>query len=47
MRILDPSGALSEPLKGVPAVSAVGQVGLLDVALDPQFASNGRIFFYI
>jgi glucose/arabinose dehydrogenase len=26
-------------------VSAIGQVGLLDLALDPAFASNHRIFF--
>jgi glucose/arabinose dehydrogenase len=45
MRILDKAGALSPPLGGVPAVSAVGQVGLLDLALDPKFASNNRIFF--
>ena len=50
MRILnmagaEPAGVLSAPLAGVPAVSAVGQVGLLDVALDPQFVSNQRIFF--
>lgn len=45
MRILDTAGVLSEPLTGVPAVSAIGQVGLLDLALDPHFASNKRIFF--
>ncbi len=45
MRIRDARGTLSEPLSGVPTVLAVGQVGLLDVALDPQFASNHRIFF--
>ena len=45
MRIRDAEGALSEPLTGVPTVLAVGQVGLLDVALDAQFASNRRIFF--
>ncbi len=45
MRTLAKDGTLSEPLKGVPAVSAVGQVGLLDLALDPQFATNRRIFF--
>jgi glucose/arabinose dehydrogenase len=45
MRIRDASGKLSEPLAGVPAVLAIGQVGLLDVALDPQFANNHRLFF--
>ncbi|MDM0084018.1 PQQ-dependent sugar dehydrogenase [Variovorax sp. J31P179] len=29
---------------GVPAVAAVGQGGLLDVAVDPAFASNRRIY---
>jgi len=32
-------------VRNVPAVSATGQVGLLDVALDPAFAANRRIFF--
>jgi glucose/arabinose dehydrogenase len=45
MRIRDAEGSLSEPITGVPKVLAVGQVGLLDVALDPGFASNHRIFF--
>jgi aldose sugar dehydrogenase len=45
MRVLDQSGTLSEPVKNVPAVSAIGQVGLLDLALDPAFAANHRIFF--
>ena len=45
MRIREANGSLSEPLSGVPKVLAVGQVGLLDVALDPKFASNHRIFF--
>src|SRR5271166_2702403 len=45
MRVLDKSGMLSEPVKNVPAVSAIGQVGLLDLALDPAFATNHRIFF--
>jgi len=45
MRIRDAAGNLSEPLDGVPKVLAVGQVGLLDVALDPRFANNHRIFF--
>jgi glucose/arabinose dehydrogenase len=45
MRVLDKNGALSPPVKYVPAVSAIGQVGLLDLALDPDFATNHRIFF--
>jgi glucose/arabinose dehydrogenase len=47
MRILDNHGAVSEPLSGVSAVAspAAKDIGLLDVALDPGFASNHRIFF--
>jgi len=45
MRTLGQDGTLSEPLRGVPAVFARGRIGLLDVALDPQFASNRRLFF--
>jgi glucose/arabinose dehydrogenase len=45
MRVLDKTGALSEPVKNVPPVSARGQGGLLDLALDAGFASNNRIFF--
>jgi aldose sugar dehydrogenase len=44
MRIIR-EGVLSEPLKGVPEVDARGQGGLLDVALDPDFAKNQTIFF--
>jgi aldose sugar dehydrogenase len=33
-----------EPIEGVPPVYARGQGGLLDVALDPQFASNRLIY---
>jgi glucose/arabinose dehydrogenase len=44
LRIVSRDGSLSEPLPGVPAVEAVGQGGLLDVALDPEFADNGTIY---
>ncbi len=44
LRVVGTDGALSAPLSGVPSVYAEGQGGLLDVALDPQFASNRRIF---
>ncbi len=45
LRIVDAQGTISQPLAGVPEVAAQGQVGLLDVALDPGFATNKRIFF--
>ena len=45
LRLALPSGELSAPLAGLPAIAARGQCGLLDVAVDPQFAQNRRIFF--
>ncbi|HTI66155.1 MAG TPA: PQQ-dependent sugar dehydrogenase [Caulobacteraceae bacterium] len=44
LRIVGPAGAVSAPIAGVPAVVDQGQVGLLDVALDRNYAGNGRIF---
>ena len=35
---------ISAPISGVPAVDSSGQGGLLDVALDPQFAINRRLY---
>jgi glucose/arabinose dehydrogenase len=37
-------GQLSEPLEGVPDVHVNGQGGLLDIALHPDYASNGWIY---
>ncbi len=45
LRVLSADGKLSEPVAGLPAVDARGQGGLLDVALDPQFAKNGLIYW--
>jgi glucose/arabinose dehydrogenase len=45
MRILNRDRKLSRPVSGVPMVLSQGQVGLLDVVLDPKFASNHRLFF--
>jgi glucose/arabinose dehydrogenase len=45
MRIVGIDGALSAPLSGVPAVHAVGQGGLLDVAIDPDFAATPWVYF--
>jgi glucose/arabinose dehydrogenase len=44
LRILTTSGQLSAAVDGVPPVSAIGQGGLLDVAVDPGFADNGWIY---
>lgn len=38
------NGTLSEPIPGVPEVAVVGQGGLLDVAVSPDFAETGVIF---
>src|SRR5262245_13666057 len=38
------TGALSRPVRRVPAVYARGQGGLLDVALSPEFAATGLIY---
>jgi glucose/arabinose dehydrogenase len=44
LRVLDSDYTLSEPLSGVPEVFAERQGGLLDVAVDPDFASNRRVY---
>ena len=45
LRVLGTDGKLSEPVAGLPAVDARGQGGLLDVALDPNFAGNQTIYW--
>lgn len=44
LRLVGSDGSISAPVAGVPPVYAGGQAGLLDVALDPDFATNGRIY---
>ena len=44
LRIVAPSGRVSEPLGGVPRVQAGGQGGLLDVAIDPKFTENRLVY---
>jgi aldose sugar dehydrogenase len=45
MRIIGKDSRLSSPLQGVPEVVAQNQGGVLDVALSPDFAQNGLIYF--
>jgi aldose sugar dehydrogenase len=44
LRLVSTSGQLSRPITGVPNVVARGQGGLLDVALDPNFAQNRTLY---
>ncbi|WP_349369297.1 PQQ-dependent sugar dehydrogenase [Salinarimonas sp.] len=44
LRLVSRDGAVSEPLAGTPDVFARGQGGLLDVALDPDFAENRLVY---
>jgi glucose/arabinose dehydrogenase len=44
VRLIAGDGTLSPPLAGVPRVRAQGQGGMLDVALDPDFAANARVW---
>ena len=44
LRIVDKDGTLSPPLGGLPEICECGQGGLLDVALDPAFATNRLIY---
>ncbi len=46
MRTVQPDGSgLSSPIAGLPAVVVAGQGGLLDVALDPDFANTPWIYW--
>ena len=45
LRILDKGGKLSPPVEGVPAVAAVGQGGLLDIVLAPDFKESRVVYF--
>jgi aldose sugar dehydrogenase len=44
LRIVAANGQLSQPLGGLPRIAARGQGGLLDVALDPDFARNRQVY---
>jgi len=45
LRVVAADGRLLPPVRGLPAVAAAGQGGLLDVVLDADFARNRRLFF--
>ncbi|UOM35181.1 PQQ-dependent sugar dehydrogenase [Acuticoccus sp. I52.16.1] len=45
MHILTENGHVGPMIAGVPSVDSRGQGGLLDLALDPDFASNHQIYF--
>ena len=44
LRVIGADGRVGQPVAGVPAVDAVGQGGLLDVATDRDFARNRQIY---
>jgi glucose/arabinose dehydrogenase len=44
LRIIGKDNKLSDPVGGVPEVAAIGQGGLLDVALSPDFAKDNLVF---
>ncbi len=43
LRIVTVAGQV-ETVSGIPSVANAGQGGLLDVALDPNFAANQRVY---
>jgi len=45
MRLVTSEGKLSAPLAGLPQPHGGGQAGLLDVALDKDFAGNRTLYF--
>lgn len=44
LKLLAANGSTLGTISGVPAVNSAGQGGLLDVVIDPAFASNQRIY---
>jgi aldose sugar dehydrogenase len=45
MRIVGTDGKLSAPLQGLPKIAVLGQGGLLDVTLSPDFAQDQLVYF--
>ena len=44
LSILDPETSALQRIKGLPSIRARGQGGLLDIALDPDYANNSTIY---
>jgi glucose/arabinose dehydrogenase len=44
LRIVREGKLLPQPVAGLPPISAIGQGGLLDVALHPRFGENGLVY---
>ncbi len=45
IRLVEADGTVQPPLAGTPVVFAVGQGGMLDIAIDPDYATNKLIYF--
>jgi len=45
LRIIAPDGQVSPAVEGLPPVMVKGQGGLLGIALDPHYATNGWIYW--
>lgn len=45
LRVISPEGTKSAPIRGLPKVDSRNQGGLLDVVLDPSYATNQLIYF--
>ena len=45
LRVVAADGTLSAPVAGLPTIATRGQGGLLDVALDPAFATNQLVYW--
>lgn len=45
LRIVKPTGEVSQPIKGLPAVNPGGQGGLLGITIDPAFQQNRMVYW--
>ncbi len=45
LRIVSADGKVSPPVEGLPPIAAVGQGGMLDVTLHPNFTENRLVYF--